>query len=185
MFLLYKRTNKVIEEIALKNFLYSIPIINDTHDPIALGVNHSRLLYHSKVHAGLSVLECLQKLGHPSPQRFQDLSPMTNEIPKFHIDSLRKLHCLPYLSEKSKQAPFMPFEVTILRLLEKVHIDISTSFTPTLKIQHYELNIIKAWSAKSDFVLLQHKRLLNQPLSSYVQQTHTNFEHEGFCIKHF
>ncbi len=127
------------------------------------------------------VYEWHRKLSHLSPERYNHLSELNNDIPKFNRNPLVNHHCVPCLVGKAKRAPIHRSTRTISRPLELIHLDISGVVEKSLESYAYALMILNDFTAKSDVKILKRKPELANALMNY--KVRSEVIHQKYGIK--
>lgn len=86
--------------------------------------NRNMEAHLSSINEDNIVIKWHNKVGHLSAQRYMKLSKLTDQVPIFNSEMLRKLECLPCLTAKDRKAPVTSVSETSSQSVEEVHVDI-------------------------------------------------------------
>lgn len=175
-FILETQTKRVIFQTPCENGLYSMP--TEAQNRMAALVAHA-----PKLGSNIEALDWHNKVGHPSSQRYIQLSNMREDVPTFHSNTLKNIDCVPCLKGKARRAPVRPVPATTIHALEEIHLDISGPFVPTIFGEKYAVHFMDGHTAKSDVRLLKARSELGRALTTYKSYAETFFSPLGFRVK--
>jgi len=177
-FIMLPRSHEVIWEAPLNDGLWTMDLSQVASKAkfafanIAAGPRNNALHWHNKV-------------GHPGPRRYQELSKMIPSVPHFGTSILQNIHCVPCLTAKAHQAPMTRSHLVVSKPLELIHLDISGPVKRSLNGNTYALSILDSMTAKSDVSFMSAKSQLFNAVVNYKNRVEKEFTHVGFKILGF
>jgi len=169
--IIYRRgSTSIVYQTQVEDGLFTL---NDSDNSSASSLEAAYTVYTSglggprKKNIDLA-LEWHCRTGHPSADRYMRLSHQLSELPKFSMETLRNILCIPCSIYKAKRAPISGVPITSRDPLELIHIDILGPITPpSLSGNKYALGIVDDRTAKTDVFFLPEKKDLTDHLINY------------------
>lgn len=164
-YIIDKSSWQVLNEIPLENGLYLLKLGSDPPNQAFATIT----INLQKNHA----LEWHGRNGHLGIDRYNKRSHAVPSVPRFDVNSLKCIKCLPFLRGKARCAPLSSIDYQTSQKLQLIHIDTSGPVPPSFAGNCYTWSILDDYTSKSDVFLLKNKDETAHKVEWYRNCSHT------------